>query len=45
MHAQEPTPHDSALVPKGDTDANPVLDALMGNYESEMNTGTPAFTK
>lgn len=35
----------SALVSKGETDVFPVLDALMGNNQSEMNTGTAVFTK
>lgn len=45
MHAKEPTPHEPALVSRGDTDVIPVLDVLTGNYESEMNRETPAFTK
>lgn len=45
MQAKEPAPHDSALVSKGHTDVFPGLDALMGNYESEVNIGTPEFTK
>lgn len=45
MHPKEPTLHDPAWVLKDDTDVFPVLDTFMGNNESEMNLGTPAFKK